>query len=113
MAFDRYRTIRIQANDDITDRHINAIQDNVSAAINQVLGKDTLDRVLLKNIVILPNVINAIPHGLGRQLTGFSIVRNHGSYSGFITDVQDTNKSPHLTLLLTNPTAITVDIEVF
>jgi hypothetical protein len=112
VAFNQFRKIKVAPDVAITEKHINTVQDNVETSLKQVLGKDILDRRLLKNIVLLPGITNIVPHTLGRDLQGFNVVRNHGGYS-LLTDLQDTNKSPHLTLLLTTPVRVVVDLEVF
>jgi hypothetical protein len=91
---------------------LNTLQTNIAEALSQVLGKDALDVAIVKNVVLLPGVVNKVSHTLGRKLQGWKVIRNHGSYS-LITDVQDTNKSPNLLLYLTTPVQVTVDLEVY
>jgi hypothetical protein len=99
-------------NEKITDKHINAVQKNIDQALTQITNKDQLDTSILPNIILFPNIINKVPHTLGRKLSGWFIVRTHGSVS-FAYDVQDANTSQDLTLWLMSPTQITVDIQVF
>lgn len=112
MAFKPFKHINVTQSEDITTKTINNFQDNVSAALGQLLGKDALDVTLLTNIVLLPNTINKVPHKLGRRLSGWIVVRNHGSYA-VLTDMQDINKAPELLLWLSTPTTVTVDLIVF
>lgn len=91
---------------------LNQFQSNASEAFGQVLGKDSLDVAIVKNVSLVPGVINKVSHTLGRNLQGWKITRTHGSYA-VITDVQDLNNSPNLLLYLTTPVAVTVDLEVF
>ena len=112
MAFKPYRKIRVPPEGVVTSKHINDVQDAVGEALGQLLGKDALDVVLLKNIKLLPGIINTVAHGLGRVLDGWIVVRNHGSYA-ILTDKQDDNPSPNLLLYLTTPNAVVVDLLVF
>lgn len=112
MAFKPFRKIRVAPDATITAKNINDVQDNISFALNQVLGKDALDCTILKNVTLLPGITNMVPHMLGRVLDGWYVVRNHGNYS-FIVDQQDTNPSPDLLLYLTSPAQVTVDLLVF
>lgn len=112
MAFKPYRQINLNSDETVSPKHINAVQANISSALQQILGKDTLDSQLLKNIQLLPAIVNKVSHGLGRELQGYYVVRNHGSYS-VIRDTQDDNLSPHLLLFLTTPALCTVDLLVF
>ena len=88
------------------------MQDNIASALGQLLGKDALDVSLLKNVKLISGVTNMVPHGLGRVLDGWIVVRNHGGYA-ILTDLQDTNPSPDLLLYLTTPATVTVDLLVF
>lgn len=112
MSFIPFKKIRLVNEDDLTTKNINTFQDNVSAALSQILGKDQLDSTIVKDVVLLPGVVNKVPHMLGRQLTGYVVVRCHGGFP-VIYDVQDTNKTPHLLLYLMSATNITVDLLVF
>jgi hypothetical protein len=112
VAFKALKKLNITTDAPITGKHINLIQDNISHALDQLLGKDTLDQVLLKNVTLLPGIINPVSHGLGRKLEGYIVVRNHGGYA-VLTDHQDSNQSQDLLLLLTTPALVTVDLLVF
>ncbi len=112
MAFRPFKKIQVASTEEITTKHINAVQDNIAQALGQLLGKDALDLSLLTNQVLSPNTINKIAHKLGRRLTGWMVVRNHGGYA-ILTDHQDTNPAPELLLYLSSPTLVTVDLLVF
>jgi hypothetical protein len=114
MAFKQFRKVRLTDDLQLKDiiKAVNTLQDNIQEAIVQLTNKDQLDRLHLDNILLLPNTVNVVPHMLSRTLQGWSVCRNHNGYS-IITDVQDTNKSQHLTLLLTTPTRCLVDLEVW
>lgn len=112
MAFKPFKKINVNNNETISPKHINAVQDNISQALGQLLGKDQLDNQVLTNITLLPAITNKVPHQLGRRLSGWIVVRNHGGYS-MLTDLQDTNASPHLLLYLYTPALVVVDLFVF
>lgn len=111
MSFKPFRKIRVVDQDDVNGRTLNLLQDNVAQAFGQLLGKDPLDVTLLTNVVLGAGQ-NVVAHKLGRRLLGWLVVRTHGGYPQ-IYDVQDTNPSPNLTLLLQSATKITVDLLVF
>lgn len=112
MAFKPFRKIRLVNEEDLTTKNINAIQDQIGAAVGQLLGKDTLDSSLLTEVKLKANITNKIAHNLGRHLNGWVVVRLRGSAPS-IYDTQDSNPSPHLLLWLVTSADITVDILVF
>jgi hypothetical protein len=113
MAFHQFRQIKVPPNEEVTSKNINDVQNNIAQAISQILGKDQLDSNIITNFLLLENITNHVPHGLGRKLQGFYIIRNHGGYSHLVRDLQDLNLSPNLTLDLTTEIQITVDILCF
>jgi hypothetical protein len=112
MAFVPFRKIRVDTSSTPSAKTVNDVQDNIASAFQQVLGKDQLDSSVLTNITLNPGTINKIPHTLGRALTGWIVIRNHG-ISTPITDNQDNNKSPNLLLYLSVSTYCVVDLLVF
>jgi hypothetical protein len=112
MAFQQFKKVRAAGPEDISTKNINLIQDNIASSINQLVGKDNLDKIIIKNVSLQPKIINKVPHLLGRTLQGWTIVRTHGSYP-LIYDVQDQNNSPQLFLYLMSATSVSVDLEVF
>jgi len=112
MAFHPFKKKKVSLGETPTADDFNTAQDYIESALAQLLGKDTLDQVLIKNVLLLPGIINKVPHKLGRVLNGYTPVRNHGGYA-ILTDLQDTNPSPHLLLYLTTPVQVTVDLLVF
>lgn len=112
MAFKQLKIIQLSANETVTSKHINTVQSNIANALTQVLGKDQLDSIIVKNVQLLPGIVNSVQHGLGRQLSGYIVIRNHGGYS-VLTDKQDINKSPELLLYLTTPAYCVVDLLIF
>lgn len=112
MAFLQFQKIRLNSADDLTPKNINALQDNIAAALSQLLGKDTLDSSVVKGVALKAGVINKVPHLLGRLLNGYIVTRSHGG-APLVWDVQDENPSPHLLLYLKSATDITVDLLVY
>ena len=111
MAFNPFRKIRVPPEEELTAKHINTVQDNLSIALGQLLGKDILDLKLLKNVKLIEGT-NYISHGLGRILNGWYVVRAHDS-NPILFDMQDTNDSPQLILVLSSELTTTVDLIVF
>lgn len=92
------------------DRVFQMLQTQWASQLNPVLAKPQLQSSILKNVslVIGDNVIN---HLLGRPLQGWKLVRQRAAAS--IYDLQDSNQTPNLTLVLNSSAAAVVDIEVF
>jgi hypothetical protein len=89
------------------DSVINEIQNNIEAVL---LSADP-PRQMLTSIKLTSGTTNRISHGLGRNLTGWIIVRKRGQSD--IWDTQDQNTSPKLVLFLRCSVSVVVDIEVF
>lgn len=112
MAFKPFKKIRVAPNEEVTAKHINAVQENIGEAIDQVTNKDQLDSKILKNQILTAGAVNKVSHGLGRPLQGWYVIRTHGNYN-MVYDTQDTNPSPNLLLYLWTPATVTVDLLVF
>ena len=112
MSFSPFRKIKVPPNDTPTAKQINDNIDNTAAAFQQILGKDQLDSSIVSNIKLVPGIVNSVPHTLGRNLTGWIVIRNHGIATNII-DLQDTNKSPNLLLNLVVSVKCMVDLLVF
>ena len=110
------------------DKDTNQLQSNIASAFNtyqtglsstiQSLQSSISDlqssnfssgKILTKQA--LASGSNNIPHGLGKALTGWVIVRQRASATFY--DTQDSNTIPQTTLLLTSSASVTVDIYVF
>lgn len=92
------------------NKDLSLLQTTWSSALNPLLSNSANQTLVLPNVALTvgSNVIN---HRLGKNLTGWSIIRQRGPAS--IWDLQDTNSMPTLTLILETDTAVTVDIEVW
>lgn len=51
----------------VAEYELNRVQDNVEITFNQILGKQILDGILIKNITLTSGVDNIVNHGLARQ----------------------------------------------
>ena len=111
MAFKQFRTIKVDANAQPTAKNINDLQYNVDKAISQVLGKDQLDSILVKDIVLLPG-LNKVSHTLGRTIQGWKVVRPRQGYALLWEDVIS-NPSPNLLIYMYSAAACLIDLEVF
>jgi hypothetical protein len=94
-----------------TVRAINTLQNNVSDALIPLISNYQNDSNILTNISLAPNITNIVNHSLGKVLSGWKIVRQRSAAS--IYDIQDSNKSPNLSLWLISSANVVVDIEVF
>lgn len=92
------------------DQNLQLIQQNLVRTLNPVFNTQTLGGNLLTNVVLKIGD-NSINHGLGRNLNGWQIVRQRAHAS--ISDDQDNNKTPALTLTLNSTDPVTVDLYVF
>lgn len=111
MAFHPFRQIRVPPNETPTDKNINDMQNNIAAAINQLLGKDQLDSTLIKNIQLQPG-LNKVPHTLGRPISGWQVVRPRQGYAWLYEDAIN-NPSPKLLIYIYSAAACTIDLLVF
>jgi hypothetical protein len=107
----------ISRNKDII-RAINMLQNNISDSITPLIQNSQNDSNVLSNISLLDQAsllpgrtFNVINHGLGRKLRGWKVVRLRSP--AVVSDVQDSNNQPNLTLLLVSSANCVVDLEVF
>lgn len=80
------------------------------AILDVLISNRSLQSQILSN-VLLANGTTVVNHLLGRDLTGWRIIRINGAAS--VYDQQATNQTPELTLVLTSNAAVTVSLEVF
>ena len=92
------------------DEKIQAFNDQVRRTVN-ALGQapDANWALLTKQKLVTGS--NTIPHTLGRNLSGWLVIRQRGAAT--LYDTQDTNQTPALTLLLTASAPVVVDLKVF
>jgi hypothetical protein len=111
MAFAPFKKIRLTSDQDLTSKNINAMQDNIAQAFQQILGKDSLDEFVVKNLQLQPG-LNKVAHMLGRKINGWTMTRPRNGYAFLYEDV-DNNQSPNLLLYLHSVNQCTVDLKVF
>lgn len=78
--------------------------------LNPLVSNPTLKNIVLKNVKLVTGT-NNISHRLGRDLQGWNPTRVRGPAT--IYDIQDTNPTPELTLLLVSDADVMVDLAVF
>jgi hypothetical protein len=93
-----------------TDQDLMTVQQNLTRTLNPIFSTQTLGGNILSNITLTIGS-NTINHKLGRNLSGWQIIRQRAAASIF--DTQDNNKTPDLTLTLTSSAPVSVDLYVF
>lgn len=93
-----------------SDRILSQMQTQWSSQLNPMLGNPSLSIRILKNVKLSMGS-NTINHLLGKDLTGWRIVRIRAAATIF--DTQDSNARPELTLILVSDSPVTIDLEVF
>jgi hypothetical protein len=86
-------------------------QDNVETSFSEIMSKDILNGVLIKNVVLVSGQNNIISHKLERELQGFVVVRQRAN--SIIWDSQDSNTLKKLTLILNCSANVEIDIWCF
>ena len=113
MSFKKFSKLILDSNSDIPSsivRVINQLQSNIENVIQPLSSKTQNDSIIISNISLTSGT-NVISHKLGKPLSGWKIVRNRAAATFY--DIQDSNKSPELTLLLVSSSVAIVDLEVF
>lgn len=88
----------------------NMAENRWATAIEPVLNSPIAQPVILKNVALAAGT-NVINHLLGRKLVGWNPTRVRASATFF--DLQDTNQTPQLTLVLVASAPVTIDIMVY
>lgn len=78
--------------------------------LNPIIANPILNNVILKNISLITGT-NVINHRLGRVLQGWKPTRIRASATFY--DLQDTNQTPQLTLVLVASAPAVIDLECF
>lgn len=81
-----------------------------SSILNPIVSNPSNNRSVLKNVSLATGT-NTINHLLSKPLQGWNVVRQRAAAS--IHDIQDSNPSPQLTLLLVSSAPVTIDLEVY
>lgn len=92
------------------DKNLQLLQNQWKSKIDPLLSRQqNLSRIIPQ--VSLSTGTNEIPHGLGKDLSGWSLTRQRAAAS--IYDNQDANTTPQITLILVSDANVVVDLEVF
>ncbi len=89
---------------------IDQMQNKWATMIEPVINNPANNSLLLKNVALTTGT-NVVNHLLGRKLIGWNPVRVRALAS--IYDMQDTNQTPQLTLVLVSSANVTIDLQVF
>lgn len=92
-------------------RDLNLIQNNIDSAIGDLASNQFISGIIIKEVELIAGQDNIINHKLGKKPIGWLLVRKRGL--GDVYDLQDTNSTPNLTLILRTSVNVTVDIRVF
>jgi hypothetical protein len=82
-----------------------------AAIIEPIITNPANNSLILKNVALTTGT-NVINHKLGRNLQGWNPTRIRGVSATFY-DLQDSNQTPQLTLILVSSATVTVDLVVF
>jgi len=93
-----------------SDPMLIAMETNWAAMLNPVLASPIATPIILTDISLSAGS-NTINHTLGKNLTGWFLVRQRAQSQ--VWDKQDSNSLPQYTLILQASSAVTVDILVF
>lgn len=92
------------------DQSFTLLETAWSSLLNPIIDNPVNKSILLKNVKLVTGS-NSINTTLGRNLQGWSIVRQRSA--GTVYDNQDNNPKPNLTLLLISSADMTIDLQVF
>lgn len=93
-------------------RGLNTIQENIANSLNPLI-KVQNDASNLTNITLVAGQVNKINHNLGRKLLGYNVMIKGRSSNAVISNTQDQNPSPNLTLWLWTSEDCEIDLQVY
>ncbi len=115
MSFKKFKKLFLSLDDlkdpESTLRILNSIQNNISTSLQSITSNIQNDTTVLTDVELKSGAVNVINHTLDRNINGWKLVRLRTP--AIVSDVQDSNKSQNLTLLLVTTADTVVDIEVF
>lgn len=79
--------------------------------LNPFLSNPGLSSQIIPKVFLANSTSTVVNHLLGRELVGWRVVRQRAGSN--ISDRQDTNQTPELTLVLHSSADVTIDLEVF
>lgn len=86
-------------------------QENTQNAIKQIINKEIIDGILLKNVCLHAEQITDVEHGLGREPLGYIVTRRRADAR--VWDLQDFNRNKSRTLAIVASHDVTVDLWIF
>ena len=89
---------------------LDQMQTTWATALDPIIKNPANNSIFLKNIALVAGV-NVINHKLGAKLSGWKTTRVRAAATFY--DVQDTNPTPALTLMLVSSAPVVIDLEVF
>lgn len=89
---------------------LDQMQTKWASILDPVIKAPTNNASILQNVSLVAGT-NSVNHRLGRKLQGWYIVRLRAAST--IYDMQDTNQTPQLTLVLNASAPVVVDLAVF
>lgn len=98
--------------DDVS-RVLNIIQENVAQSLNPLIQKVQNDSTILTNVFLKAGQVNKINHTLGRKLLGYNVMLKGKPSTAIISNDQDSNSTPQLTLWLWTTIDATINLEVY
>lgn len=78
--------------------------------LDPIIANPTISNIVLKSVSLITGT-NVINHKLGRVLQGWKPTRVRASATFY--DLQDSNQTPQLTLVLVSSANVIIDLEVF
>ncbi len=116
MSLNQFKLSYLSANEElsISDivRSVNLIQGNIANSINPIL-KVQNDSSNLSGISLVTGKVNVINHRLGRKLLGYNLMLKGKNPTAIISNDQDNNPSPNLTLWLYTSVNCEIDLQVY
>lgn len=103
-------TIRAVWNQQTTDRNLGFAQQSSAQALAPLLKNPVTNGFILEKVSLVVGS-NTIPHKLGRKLQGWVPVRIRAATG--LSDNQDANPNPEISLILVSTAVAVVDIYVF
>lgn len=117
MSLGQFRQQYLSANKDLSIedlvRNINLLQGNIAGALNPLVSKVQNDASNLTNISLVAGRVNKIDHRLGRKLLGYNIMLKGTNPTAIISNDQDNNPTPNLTLWLYTSINCEIDLQVY
>ena len=116
MSLQKLKKLFLNATDTLSNtdiiRAINNIQENIANTVNPLI-KVQNDASNLTNIELTAGQVNIINHKLGRKLLGYNVMLKGTSPQAIISNNQDNNPSPQLTLWLWTSHDATIDLQIY